>query len=40
MTDLLQEFCDSRGLALRVDRQVGMIRGIKILGPRSRNGRD
>jgi hypothetical protein len=40
MTDLLQEFCDSRGLALRVDRQAGLIRGIKILGPRSRNGRD
>ena len=40
MTDLLQEFCDSRGLTLRVDRQAGVIRGIKILGPRSRNGRD
>jgi hypothetical protein len=40
MTDLVQEFCDSRGIALRVDRQAGVIRGIKILGPHSRNGRD
>jgi hypothetical protein len=40
MTDLLQEYCDSRGLALRVDRHAGIIRGIKILGPHSRNGRD
>ncbi|HTQ40779.1 MAG TPA: hypothetical protein VMJ32_17285 [Pirellulales bacterium] len=40
MNDLLQEYCDSRGLALRVDRQAGLIRGIKILGTHSRNGRD
>ena len=40
MTDLLQEFCDSRGLALRVDRTVGVIRGIKVLGLHSRNGRE
>ncbi|HZZ27136.1 MAG TPA: hypothetical protein VFE46_03940 [Pirellulales bacterium] len=39
MSNLLQEYCDSRGLALRVDRHAGVIRGIKILGPRSRNGR-
>ena len=40
MTETLQEFCDSRGVALRVDRAAGVIRGVKILGPRSRNGRD
>lgn len=40
MADLLQEFCDSRGVALRVDRTAGVIRGIKILGPCSRNGRE
>ena len=40
MTDLLQEFCDSRGAALRVDRTAGVIRGIKILGPHSRNRRE
>jgi hypothetical protein len=39
-TDLLQEFSDSRGLSLRVDRTGGVIRGIKILGLRSRNGRE
>jgi hypothetical protein len=39
-TDLLQEFSDSRGLSLRVDRTTGIIRGIKILGLRSRNGRE
>ena len=40
MSDLLQEYFDSRGLALRVDRQTGVIRGIKVLGLRSRNGRE
>ncbi len=40
MTDMLQEFCDSRGMALRVDRSGGVIRGIKILGLRSRNNRE
>jgi len=40
MTDLLQEFCDSRGLALRVDRGGGLIRGIKVLGLVSRNSRE
>jgi hypothetical protein len=40
MTDLLQEFCDSRGVALRVDRASGVVRGIKVLGLRSRNGRE
>ncbi|MCC7085932.1 MAG: hypothetical protein IT427_13095 [Pirellulales bacterium] len=40
MSDLLQEFTDSRGISLRVDRTLGVIRGIKILGLRSRNGRE
>jgi len=39
MTETLQEFCDSRGVAVRVDRQAGVIRGVKILGLQSRNGR-
>jgi hypothetical protein len=40
MADLLQEFCDSRGRALRVDRGGGVIRGIKVLGLHSRNNRE
>jgi hypothetical protein len=39
MTDMLQEFCDSRGVAMKVDRQAGVIRGVKVLGLESRNGR-
>lgn len=39
MHEMLQEFVDSRGLAVRVDRQQGVIRGVKILGLESRNGR-
>ena len=39
MTDLLEEFCDSRGVTMRVDRQAGVIRGVKVLGLESRNGR-
>ena len=39
MTDMLQEFCDSRGVTIRVDRQAGVIRGVKVLGLESRNGR-
>ena len=39
MTDMLQEFCDSRGVMMRVDRQAGVIRGVKVLGLDSRNGR-
>ena len=39
MTDMLQEFCDSRGVVMRVDRQAGVIRGVKVLGLESRNGR-
>ena len=39
MTDMLQEFCDSRGVMMRVDAQAGVIRGVKLLGLESRNGR-
>ena len=39
MTETLQEFVDSRGVRLRVDRPAGVIRGVKILGTESRNGR-
>ena len=39
MTEVLQEYVDSRGVAMRVDRQAGVIRGVKILGLKSRNGR-
>ncbi|MEN6450370.1 MAG: hypothetical protein ABFC96_07765 [Thermoguttaceae bacterium] len=39
MTDMLQEFCDSRGVTMRVDRPSGVIRGVKVLGLESRNGR-
>jgi hypothetical protein len=39
MNELLQEFCDSRNVRMRVDRQAGIIRGVKILGLQSRNGR-
>jgi hypothetical protein len=39
MTDMLQEFCDSRGVSMRVDREAGVIRGVKVLGLESRNGR-
>jgi hypothetical protein len=39
MTDILQEFCDSRGALMRVDAQAGVIHGVKVLGLESRNGR-
>ncbi len=39
MNETFQEFVDSRGLTMRVDRQNGIIRGVKILGLESRNGR-
>ena len=39
MTENLQEFVDSRGVRMRVDRPAGIIRGVKILGLESRNGR-
>ena len=39
MNEFIQEYVDSRGVGMRVDRQGGVIRGVKILGLRSRNGR-
>ncbi|HEX3871402.1 MAG TPA: hypothetical protein VHV77_13245, partial [Pirellulales bacterium] len=39
MDESLLEFFDSRGLTLPVDRKVGVLRGVKLLGLESRNGR-
>jgi hypothetical protein len=39
MAELIQEYVDSRGVAIRVDRDHGVIRGVKIIGLSSRNGR-
>jgi hypothetical protein len=39
MSELLQEFVDSGRETLRVDRTAGVIRGVKLLGLRSKNGR-
>jgi hypothetical protein len=39
MTTMLQEYCDSRGVPMRIDREAGVIRGVKVLGLESRNGR-
>ena len=39
MNQVLQEFVDSRGVQLGVDREAGVLRGVKILGLQSRNGR-
>lgn len=40
MTETLLEYCNSRGVNVRVDAAAGVIRGVKILGLRSRNGRE
>jgi hypothetical protein len=39
MSELLQEFVHSSSERLRVDREAGIIRGVKLLGLVSRNGR-
>jgi hypothetical protein len=39
MNETLHEYVDSRGLSVAVDRAAGVIRGVKILGLQSRNGR-
>jgi hypothetical protein len=39
MSELIQEYVDSRGVSIRVDRDHGVIRGVKIIGLPSRNGR-
>jgi len=35
----IQEYVDSRGVTLRVDRDGGVLRGVKLIGLSSRNGR-
>jgi hypothetical protein len=39
MTEVLHEYADSRGVVLRVDREVGVLRGVKLIGIESLNGR-
>jgi len=39
MHETVIERFDSRGLTLRVDRELGVLRGVKVLGLESRNGR-
>ena len=39
MDEMLQEFVSSRGVDMRVDAAAGIIRGVKLLGLESRNGR-
>jgi hypothetical protein len=39
MTEILQEYADSRGVTLRVDRAGGVLRGVKLIGMESLNGR-
>ncbi|RIK82847.1 MAG: hypothetical protein DCC67_06560 [Planctomycetota bacterium] len=39
MNEALQEFVDSRGVELRVDRASGVLRGVKLIGLESLNGR-
>ena len=39
MEENLLEFADCSGLALKIDRNRGVVRGVKILGLESRNGR-
>jgi hypothetical protein len=39
MNEQLQEFVSSRGVDVRVDSAAGIIRGVKLLGLESRNGR-
>ena len=38
--EVLQEFSDCRGVALRVDREKGVIHGVKLLGAVSKKGRE
>ena len=39
MSEHLQEYCDSRGVAVAVDAGRSVVRGVKILGLESKNGR-
>jgi len=38
-SETIREFADSQGVALKVDREKGIIHGVKILGSISKNGR-
>lgn len=40
MHEKLEEYCDWQARGARVDRETGVIRGVKILGFSSRNGRE
>ncbi|MEX0979263.1 MAG: hypothetical protein WDZ48_10440, partial [Pirellulales bacterium] len=39
MNEILQEFVSSRGVEVHLDAEAGVIRGVKLLGLESRNGR-
>ena len=39
MAEALQEYVDSRGVTVRVDRDRGVLRGVKLIGLDSQNGR-
>jgi len=39
-TQTIRETLTCEGLSLAVDREAGVIRGVKVLGPASRNGRE
>lgn len=39
MAQQLQEYVDSRGVSMSVDREQGLLRGVKLIGLQSRNGR-
>ena len=39
MKEVLQEYADSRGTTLRIDSEMGILHGVKLLGLESRNGR-
>ena len=38
--EVLQEYCDNRGLPLKVDREHGVIQGVKLVGTVSKKGRE
>ncbi len=40
MVEQLQEYCSSRGLSIPLDRADAVIRGVKLLGLTSKNGRE
>jgi hypothetical protein len=37
---VLQEIVDNRGISLKIDREAGVIHGVKVLGVTSKNGRE